>query len=519
MLGILLAMSAPLLLGWVVVFAPAVSGAPGPTCGSANVKCLVGRGVMHDSALDLTEVLWVGPETSKVYVGSPSIWKDERSGRCFTSHDFFGSSTLDFTVQVFVDDSGCCAGPSATWRYTGNVSGIYWANLFMLPPAAGAQHAGLYLLGTSQGDGAHGRSIVLGRSLDGGASWNTPTTLVRGGQSALTNYHGAPTPTLLAPDGRLYRAFDSEWGGPPFSALMLRTRAPLRATADILDPAAWELSPALPFNQSAMVPASWGPSSWKSRKWSWQEPNAVEMPDGSVGQIFRIDGQTSETHNKAALLRLEPDSFRLRFERMLDFPSTSSKFVVRRAPSGSYYTISSSVTPRAVQIGSVGARNHLVLGFSPDAIRWTVCWTLLIDDSGFDALDSARYTGFHYVDFVFDGADLVYAVRTGYRGANSFHNANRLTTKRLSDYGATCARGLAWQDEYERVGRGWCRPIAGFRPAAEVADERECAQRCGEWALCAGFAINGSSCALYPLAPNSPSGTGNFSCWRRKPAP
>ena len=32
----------------------------GPSCTSAGVQCLVGHGLMHESALDLTEVLWVG---------------------------------------------------------------------------------------------------------------------------------------------------------------------------------------------------------------------------------------------------------------------------------------------------------------------------------------------------------------------------------------------------------------------------------------------------------------------------
>ena len=47
---------------------------------------------------------------------------------------------------------------------------------------------------------------------------------------------------------------------------------------------------------------------------------------------------------------------------------------------------------------------------------------------------SAAYTGFHYVDWIFDGDDILYAVRTGYRGSNSYHNANRMTVKRIKDF-------------------------------------------------------------------------------------
>ena len=37
---------------------------------------------------------------------------------------------------------------------------------------------------------------------------------------------------------------------------------------------------------------------------------------------------------------------------------------------------------------------------------------------GFEPPDSARFTGFHYVDWVFDGDDIVYAIRTVRRAAS-----------------------------------------------------------------------------------------------------
>jgi hypothetical protein len=48
--------------------------------------------------------------------------------------------------------------------------------------------------------------------------------------------------------------------------------------------------------------------------------------------------------------------------------------------------------------------------------------------------DSLRYTGFHYVDFELDGDDLACLVRTAYRGANSFHNSNRITFHRVVNW-------------------------------------------------------------------------------------
>ena len=67
-----------------------------------------------------------------------------------------------------------------------------------------------------------------------------------------------------------------------------------------------------------------------------------------------------------------------------------------------------------------------------------VCAQLLADDTGFGARASANYTGFHYADWAFAGRDLLLVVRTGYRGASSYHNANRMTTRRVVGYRRVC---------------------------------------------------------------------------------
>jgi hypothetical protein len=80
-------------------------------------------------------------------------------------------------------------------------------------------------------------------------------------------------------------------------------------------------------------------------------------------------------------------------------------------------------------------RNILSLCTSIDMRNWKEQKILLMDDTGFSSQDSIRYTGFHYVDWQFDGADdIIMAVRTAYRGANSYHNSNRLTYKRIANW-------------------------------------------------------------------------------------
>lgn len=109
-----------------------------------------------------------------------------------------------------------------------------------------------------------------------------------------------------------------------------------------------------------------------------------------------------------------------------------------RAATGRYYTLSTNVTDQNIALNLVYARNNLVFAASDDLYHWRVCSTLLRDDTGFDAVDSARFTGFHYVGWEFDGEDIIYVVRTGYRGANSYHNANRMTFKRILNYSSQC---------------------------------------------------------------------------------
>ncbi|HUT19681.1 MAG TPA: hypothetical protein VM366_11005 [Anaerolineae bacterium] len=71
---------------------------------------------------------------------------------------------------------------------------------------------------------------------------------------------------------------------------------------------------------------------------------------------------------------------------------------------------------------------------SVDLRSWAHCLTLLADDSGFPSELSAQRTGFQYVDWQFDGEDIIYLVRTAYGGAHNYHDANRITYHRLSGF-------------------------------------------------------------------------------------
>ena len=68
----------------------------------------------------------------------------------------------------------------------------------------------------------------------------------------------------------------------------------------------------------------------------------------------------------------------------------------------------------------------MALCASDDLCRWRVVKRLIEDDSGLLPEDSLRLTGYQYVDWQFDGDDLIYVVRTAARGARNFHDSNRI---------------------------------------------------------------------------------------------
>ena len=131
-----------------------------------------------------------------------------------------------------------------------------------------------------------------------------------------------------------------------------------------------------------------------------------------------------------------------RYSRVLrfasDLPGGHSKFVIRRdSRSGLFITLSNPT----LNSNYTDQRNVLYLCSSHDLVTWTQGSKLLFDDTGLALSpdDSVRFTGFHYVDWQFDGKDdedIVMAARTAYRGATSYHNSNRVTYKTISKWRA-----------------------------------------------------------------------------------
>lgn len=326
------------------------------------------------------------PAATRQYIGSPSI-AILPDGSYVASHDFFGTGSTQSTSAVTRVFRSTDRGNS--WRQTAEMRDQFWSNLFV-------HRRRLYLMGTTC---EYGR-VVIRASSDGGASWTPPAYL-----SSDPNYHTAPVPMAIH-NGRIWRAMEYHPPGPWgfFEAFVLS--APVKA--NLLDPKSWRFSARLRY------PAQQAPEGKH-----WLEGNAIVGPDGTLFDILRVDNI-----EKAALVHVAGE--RLEFDRLVDFPGGAKKFTIRYDKKTHRYWALANPAPRSPKPASV--RNTLALISSADLVNWRTERVVLTHP---DPLKHA----FQYVDWQFDGNDIVAAVRTAFDddtgGADNYHNANYLTFVRV----------------------------------------------------------------------------------------
>lgn len=365
------------------------------------------------------ELKYQHPAT-RTYLGSPSLVRVD-NGDLLASHDYFGpGSPRDHEGKEHLTSIYRSCDDGQTWVLVNHIAGAFWSNLFL--------HQGsIYLFGVS----SHYGSIVIRRSNDGGSTWTHPMNektglLFHGGPyKELPNYHCAPMP-VLNHCRRLYRAFEDcapcIWGV-GFRALVISADE----NADLLDASNWRMSNALAYDPN------WAPESWDALPCpGWLEGNMVETPDGKLWNILRFNSEPLV--DRAAIVQVDESGQILSFdsrEGFINLPGGMSKFTIRRDPqTGVYFTISNNNTdpthPRQ--------RNVLSLYASEDLVHWQHKRTLLKDDSHLSWEDSIALVGFQYVDWQFDGEDIIYLARVAYDGAHNYHDANRITFHRIENF-------------------------------------------------------------------------------------
>ena len=361
------------------------------------------------------------PELAKTYLGSPSILRLP-DGALLASHDYFGLPNCprnhedeeSLTSIYRSEDDG------VTWMNITHIMNCYWSSLF-------SHRDSTYILGVSQQYG----SIVIRRSDDGGFTWTHPADaksgmLFGGGPfREAPNYHCAPVP-VLEHDGRLYKAFedaDPPVHGPSFHSCVVS--APV--DADLLNASNWTISNKIPFNP-VWIPSDWRPPD----RPCWLEGNIVAAPNGELCNILRLNA--SPMVNRAVIVKVEDAGRRISFDPasgFIDFPGGGTKFTIRFDQRTSKYI---ALVNNVTNPDWSRQRNILSLSVSADLINWRIVRRLMQDRSGLTPQDSARLTGFQYVDWQFDGDDIIYLVRTAYRGAIRYHDSNRIIFRKLRNF-------------------------------------------------------------------------------------
>ena len=348
------------------------------------------------------------PAQSQVYVGSPGI-AVLPNGDYLAKHDEFGPKSTeqsDAVTQVFRSgDRG------QSWRHVATVKGMYWASIFV-------HHGDAYLMGTSRNHGA----AVIARSTDGGSTWTVQKDRRTGLLLDDAKYHCAPVPTVVH-HGRIWRAMEDAMGpggwGSHFRSFMMS--AP--ADCNLLDANNWTSS-----NRLGRDP-QWLDGQFRG----WLEGNAVVTPDGRVVNVLRVDYRPEG--GKVAVVEISEDGKQAAFDPnsgFVDFPGGAKKFTIRFDPvARMYWTLSNPVLPRHKAADPGLVRNTLALMRSPDLRHWDIrCIVLYRPDIGKHA--------FQYVDWLFEGSDIIAAARTAYgegeNAAHRQHDANYLTFHRFANF-------------------------------------------------------------------------------------
>lgn len=347
------------------------------------------------------------PAASGVYFGSPGIAVLD-DGVYLAKCDEFGPSTTEH--QRAASHVFRSADRGETWRPLATIDGLFWASIFVHDDA-------VYLLGA---DRHHGNAVIL-RSSDRGATWTKP-------QSASTGlllegeYHTAPMPVMIH-NGRIWRAMEDAMGGSQWGQRYRAFMMSAPVDANLLDAASWTSSNVLARK-----------SEWLDGKCNaWLEGNAVVTPDGKIVNILRVD--YNPEGGIAAIIRYSDDGREGTFDPendFIEFPGGAKKFTIRHDPATNlYWTLTNYVPDFHQGSRAVRTRNTLALASSPDLRHWTVNSVVLYHP------DVEKH-GFQYVDWLFEGDDLIVASRTAYDdglgGAHNQHDANFLTFHRVKNF-------------------------------------------------------------------------------------
>ncbi len=353
-------------------------------------------------------IIYHSAASTGVYVGSPGIVALPDGSYCAKCDLFGPGSTKNKTGVTLVfasEDRG------KTWKKTARVEGMFWSSIFL--------HKGaLYMFGPNRRYG----SLVIRKSVDGGATWSTPKDKHSGLLTEDEQYHTAPVP-IVAYKNRLWRAAEDRnpptgWGR-NYRAFVMS----VSVDADLLEASNWRFTNRVR-NRSSWLDGKFG---------GWLEGNVVIGPKGGIFNILRVHNPPEG--GKAAVVSISSDGRTASFDPARDiigFPGGCKKFTIRYDPqTKKYWTLSNPVLPRHAGGNPERTRNAVALMASKDLRSWEIRSIVLYHED-------VHHHGFQYLDWRFEKADIIAASRTAYDdgegGAHNQHDANYLTFHRFKEF-------------------------------------------------------------------------------------
>ena len=302
----------------------------------------------------------------------------------------------------------------------------------------------LYLLANKRGplqpdtagNPSHGgpnaaRDIVISRSDNHGQDWCEPVTLFAG------SFWNAPTGYAVA-SGHLYRAFDVP--DPDVVAIDAPGRSNVVVVGDLsrdlLDPAAWRLSPPVEFPG---IPALLKSGLYEPGDNRWVEPNVVCVR-GMLRVLSRVRIDRLTTAGMCAVCDLDDDGDNLsyRFAQLHPMPGGQCKFhILHDEVSDLFWSLANLPTnSQHVAWGKHlreqgfhqtpgNERRFLMLMYSLDALNWF--------QAGCVAMSRNPLQSFHYAAPLVDGDDLLVLARTS-RDAPNQHDSDLVTFHRVEGF-------------------------------------------------------------------------------------
>ncbi|MBQ9976182.1 MAG: hypothetical protein IJP16_06690 [Clostridia bacterium] len=335
------------------------------------------------------------------YLCSPSLVRHP-DGFLLASMDLFAGETPQNLTLIFrSDDDG------ETWHYVSELMPCFWGKMFI--------HKGeLYMLACSTEYG----DLIIGKSSDGGKTFSSPVCLLRGsnGKAGNNGVHKNPQ-NLVVYNGRIYNTLEwGTWYNKEYCHAAMVMSCDLND--DLLCPESWSFTPPRKFDPSFAPEVSQLPSCTMTI-----EGTLVIDPENRLLNVMRFGGDRCVL---AYEVNTEDREAMLEYSHCIPFPANRSKFMIKRDEvTGRYYSIASRLKDNVPE----HSRNLLSLMASDDLENWYAV-TDLLDYSDQDP----NKIGFQYVDFEFEGEDIIFLCRTAMNNAHNFHDSNYSTFHRIKDF-------------------------------------------------------------------------------------